>query len=167
MLQNCPFWCWSDCLYISLIIRSGTPINWLSSSYFWLFLIFCNWLQCWMIKVPPILWLLSLLPGWLVQGYLGDYYLLWAQAFCIFISAQNKLAHLFDTPHATTNLTYVTLLTWDYSVITWLLNNFEKISDSVLFLITAKKMWDILKMMYVNEKNPSRVFWDIRTPVWA
>ena len=38
-------------------------------------------------------------------------YLLWAQAFCIFIGAQNKLAHLFDTPHVTTNLTYVTLLT--------------------------------------------------------
>jgi len=34
----------------------------------------------------------------------------------------------------------------------------EKISDSVIFLTTAKKMWDTLKVMYENEKNPSRVF---------
>ena len=27
-----------------------------------------------------------------------------------------------------------------------------------MFLTTAKKMWDTLKVMYENEKNPSRVF---------
>jgi len=34
----------------------------------------------------------------------------------------------------------------------------EKISDSVMLLITTKKMWNTLKMMYENEKNPSMVF---------
>ena len=34
----------------------------------------------------------------------------------------------------------------------------EKISGSVMFLPTAKDMWDTLKIMYENEKNPSRVF---------
>ena len=34
----------------------------------------------------------------------------------------------------------------------------EKISDSVMFLPTAKEMWDTLKIMYGNEKNSSRVF---------
>ena len=34
----------------------------------------------------------------------------------------------------------------------------EKISGSVMFLTTAKDMWDTLKIMYGNEKNPSRVF---------
>jgi len=44
-------------------------------------------------------------------------------------------------------------------VTTWLLNNLEeKIGGSVMFLTTAKEVWDTLKVMYGNEKNPSRVF---------
>jgi len=34
----------------------------------------------------------------------------------------------------------------------------EKISGSVIFLTTAKKMWDTIKVMYGNEKNPLKVF---------
>jgi len=42
---------------------------------------------------------------------------------------------------------------------TWLLNSLEeKISNSVIFLTTAKEMWDTQKVMFGNEKNPSRVF---------
>jgi len=81
------------------------------------------------------------------------------QAFRIFIGAQNKLAHLLQSLPAATYLIYVTWLTGDYSVITWLPNSLEeKISYSVMFLTTAKEMWDTLKVMYENEKNPSRVF---------
>ena len=87
----------------------------------------------------------------------GFNYLLWAQAFRIFIGAQNKLAHLLQASHATTDPTAVTWLIRDYSVI-WLLNSLEEnISGSVMFLTTAKKMWNTLKVMYGN-KNPSRVF---------
>ena len=89
----------------------------------------------------------------------GSNYLLWAQVFHIFISAQNKLAHLLQSPPTDTDPTYVIWLTGDYSVMTWLLNNLEeKISGSVMFLHTVKKMWDTLKVMNENEKNPSRVF---------
>jgi len=42
---------------------------------------------------------------------------------------------------------------------TWLLNSMkEKISGNVMFLTIAKEMWDTLKAMHENEKNPSRVF---------
>jgi len=42
---------------------------------------------------------------------------------------------------------------------TWLFNSLEeKINGSVMFQITVKDMWDTLKMMYGNEKNPLRVF---------
>ena len=42
---------------------------------------------------------------------------------------------------------------------TWLLNILEeKITDSVMFLTTVKDMWNTLKVVYGNEKNPSRVF---------
>jgi len=69
-------------------------------------------------------------------------YLLWAQTFCIFIGAQNKLAHLLYSPSADTDPTYVTCLTGDCSVIPWLLNSLkEKNSGSVMLLTTAKEMW--------------------------
>jgi len=34
----------------------------------------------------------------------------------------------------------------------------EKISDNVMFVSTAKEMWNTLKVMYENKKNPSRIF---------
>jgi len=89
----------------------------------------------------------------------GSNYLLWAQAFRIFIGAQNKLAYLLQDSPATSDPTYVIWLTGDYSVMTWLFNSLkEKISGSVMFLTTAMEMCDTLKVMYDNEKNPSRVF---------
>jgi len=70
-----------------------------------------------------------------------------------------QLAHLLQNPLATSDLTYVTWLPRDYSMMTWLLISLEeKISGSVMFLTTAKEMWDTLKVIYGNEKNPSRVF---------
>jgi len=48
----------------------------------------------------------------------GSNYLLWAQAFRIFIGVKNKLAHLLQLPPADTDPTYVTSLTGDYSVMT-------------------------------------------------
>ena len=81
----------------------------------------------------------------------GSNYLLWAQAFYIFIGAQNKLAHLLQPPLTDTDPTYVTWLTGDYSVMIWLLNSLdEKISGSVMFLPTAKDIWDTLKVIYRN-----------------
>ena len=79
--------------------------------------------------------------------------------FRIVFGAQNKLAHLLQPPLAVTYSLYVTWLTGDYSVMTWLFNILEeKISGNVMFLTTAKKMWETLKVMYRNEKKPSRVF---------
>ena len=40
----------------------------------------------------------------------------------------------------------------------WLLSSIEeKVSGRVMFLTTGKEMWDTLKVMYGNDKNPSRV----------
>ncbi|KAL0317506.1 UNVERIFIED_CONTAM: hypothetical protein Sangu_2164900 [Sesamum angustifolium] len=42
---------------------------------------------------------------------------------------------------------------------TWLLNSMEEsVSANVMFLNTAKAMWDALHDMYSHEKNISRVF---------
>jgi len=39
---------------------------------------------------------------------------------------------------------------------TWLNCLEEKVSGSVIFLSIVKEMWDTLKAMHENEKNPSR-----------
>ena len=71
----------------------------------------------------------------------GSNYLLWAQAFCIFICAQNKAVHLLQPPPADTDLMYMTWITENYFVMIWFLNSLnEKISGSVMFLPTAKDM---------------------------
>ena len=71
----------------------------------------------------------------------GSNNLLWAQAFRIFIGAQNKSVHLLQPPLADTDLMYMTWLTENYFVMIWFLNSLnEKISGSVMFLPTAKDM---------------------------
>jgi len=45
-------------------------------------------------------------------------YLLWAQVFCIFIGAQNKLAHLLESSLAAADITYETWLSGDYCAVT-------------------------------------------------
>ena len=40
----------------------------------------------------------------------GSNHLLWAHTFCIFIGAQNKFAHLLESPPAVTDPTYTTWL---------------------------------------------------------
>ncbi|XP_020243477.1 uncharacterized protein LOC109821726 [Asparagus officinalis] len=72
---------------------------------------------------------------------------------------KSKLPHLLASPPPTSDPTYNSWLSSDYYVMTWLLNSMEtQISSSVMFLTTAKEMWDNLKIMYGNEKNVSRVF---------
>ena len=78
----------------------------------------------------------------------GSNYLLWARLY-IFISAQNKLTHLLESPPAATNPTYTMSLSEDYCVMTWLASNSlkKKISGSVMFLTIVKKMWDTMMIM--------------------
>jgi len=86
----------------------------------------------------------------------GSNYLLLVQTFHISISAQSKLTHLLQSPPTATDSTYATWFSGDYCVMTWLrlLNSLKvKISGSVMFLITVKKMWDTLKVMHENEKK--------------
>jgi len=89
----------------------------------------------------------------------GSNFLLWAQTFHIFIGAKSKLAHLLQSLPAATDPTYAIWIFGDYFVMSWFLNSLKvKMSGNVIFLTTTKEMWDTLKVIYENEKNPSRVF---------
>ena len=84
----------------------------------------------------------------------GSNYLLWVQAFHIFIGAQNKLAYLLQPLPVDTNLTYVTWLTGDYSVMTWLLNSLEeKISGTCMTRERRGQEFAVKVFLESNEKD--------------
>ena len=69
------------------------------------------------------------------------------------------MKHLTYAPPVTQVSVYANWLADDYCVMFWLLNSMEaKESVGVMFSYTAKKILDILKEMYANENNVSRVF---------
>ncbi|KAK4388462.1 hypothetical protein Sango_2452800 [Sesamum angolense] len=90
---------------------------------------------------------------------IGQNYILWSQAFNLFLGSQNKLHHILISPPPSTDDIFSTWQQADYSVMTWLLNSMEEsVSPNVMFLTTAKAMWDAFHDMYSHEKNISRVF---------
>ncbi|XP_042056533.1 uncharacterized protein LOC121801150 [Salvia splendens] len=89
----------------------------------------------------------------------GSNYMLWSRAFLLFLGSQKKKSHVQTAPPATTDANYDTWYADDYSVMTWLLNSLEPaISQNIMYLDSAKAMWDALREMFFNDKNVSRVF---------
>jgi len=89
----------------------------------------------------------------------GTNYLIWAQSFRLFVGAQKKMKHLTNALSNTQDSECADWLADDYCVIAWLVNSTDvKVSAGVMFLRTAKEIWDTLKEMYVNEKNIFIVF---------
>ncbi|KAK4402403.1 Retrovirus-related Pol polyprotein from transposon RE1 [Sesamum angolense] len=89
----------------------------------------------------------------------GQNYILWSQAFKLFLGSENKLHHILTSPPPSTDGIFSTWQQVDYSIMTWLLNSMEEsVSANIMFLTTAKAMWDALRDMYFHEKNISRVF---------
>jgi len=83
-------------------------------------------------------------------------YLLRAQSIRLFVSGQKKMKHLIEAFPDTQDYSW---LADDCCMITWLLNCMEvKVSVGVMFLHTAKYIWDTLTEMYANEKNISKMF---------
>lgn len=77
----------------------------------------------------------------------------------MFAGAQKKIGHLFDGLLDIKDPFYPDCLTHDCYIITWLLNSMEEtINSGLIFLMTAKEIWNILKEVYNNKKNISRIF---------
>jgi len=88
----------------------------------------------------------------------GSNYLLWAQVFVYLLALKQISSH--PSRSICYYRSYLCDLTyWRLFCDDMLLNSLEeKINGSIIFLTTAKEMWDTLKVMYGNKKNPSRVF---------
>ena len=82
-----------------------------------------------------------------------------SNAFTVFIGVQWKVKHITDAPPIAKDPTYDDWFAFDCGVISWLVNNMEpNIVLDVLFLTSAKMIWDMLKETYDHEKNISCVF---------
>ena len=88
----------------------------------------------------------------------GDNYLQWAQSVKVFLGAREKLSYILDDPPSSTEDTYKTWTKENYQVIAWLLNSIDSsVSHSVMFLSSAKGIWDSLHDIYSKSKKISRV----------
>ena len=66
--------------------------------------------------------------------------------FCLFVGSQEKLKHVAKDPPSKGTAIYDDYVASNCSVMTWLLSNMdEKVNASVMFLKTAKEIWDTLK----------------------
>ncbi|KAL0319505.1 UNVERIFIED_CONTAM: hypothetical protein Sangu_2106700 [Sesamum angustifolium] len=64
----------------------------------------------------------------------GQNYILWSQAFKLFLGSQNKLHHILTSPPPSNDAIFPTWQQADYSVMTWLLNSMEE--------STRKAQWE-------------------------
>jgi len=151
-------WSWSICftfLCVFLIIISNLL------AFYWLFLaISSDSLTGWDVRWYELL--LSLIFSHVIEVSVpktvlvtivklnGSNYLLWVHA-SVSSSVLRTSWLTSSSLHLLLQILYVTWLTGDYSVMIWFLYSLEKkISGSIIFLTTAKKIWDTMKVMYEN-----------------
>lgn len=76
----------------------------------------------------------------------GSNYLLWSRAFLLFLGSHKKCNHVLSGAPAKIDPKYEAWSANDGSVMTWLLNIMdESVGKNIMFLETAKAMWDALK----------------------
>ena len=85
---------------------------------------------------------------------LNDTNLLWAQSFR---QLAEEVEHITENPPVKSTTIYDDQVASDFSMMTLLDSMNKKVSASVMFLKTSKKIWDTLKKIYSNKQNISRV----------
>lgn len=94
----------------------------------------------------------------------GANYLVWAQSVKVFIASQMKERHLTDDPPDPFTTTWRAS---DSCVMVWLMNSMNiEITTDIMFLKTAKAIWNHVKYLYSYEQNLSRIG-DIYTQLFA
>ena len=87
----------------------------------------------------------------------GKNYLKWSQLIRTFLKGKGKLSHLLGT---CPKEMYPTFEAWDEEdslVMSWLWNSMvPEISDTIMFLTTAKDIWDAINLTYSKVREQHR-----------
>lgn len=79
----------------------------------------------------------------------GKNYLKWSQLIQTFLKGKGKLSHLLSIGPKESDPIYASWDEEDSLVMSWFWNSMiPEISDIVMFLTTAKEIWDVVKLTY-------------------
>jgi len=97
----------------------------------------------------------------------GKNYLKWAQLVRTFLKGKGKIRHLLGTGPSKEDPTFDAWDEHDAMVMSWLWNSMlTEISDSIMFLSTAKEIWDAVKETYSKVHDAARIY-EIKTKLSA
>ena len=89
----------------------------------------------------------------------GSNYLLWAQAMKVALGARKKLKYIESVAPAKDSKDYEDWVSENYVVMSWLWNSMEPtVCSSVMFLSSAKEIWESVHETFSMENNVSRVY---------
>lgn len=89
----------------------------------------------------------------------GKNYLKWAQLIRTVLKGKGKLSYLTGTGPAEGDPTFTAWDEEDSMIMAWLWNTMiPEISDTCMFLSTAKKIWDAIEQTYSKAKDVARVY---------
>lgn len=76
----------------------------------------------------------------------------------MFVISHKKKNQLIEDPPAPGSFGYGDWVAVDACIMTWLVNSMEpSISTGIIFMKTAKVIWDHLKELYANKRNISHI----------
>lgn len=89
----------------------------------------------------------------------GKNYLKWSQLVRTFLKGKGKLGHLLGTGPSKEDPKFDAWDEHDSMVMSWLWNSMlPEISDTVMFLNTAKEIWDAVKETYSKVHDAARIY---------
>nr|XP_027083707.1 uncharacterized protein LOC113706007 [Coffea arabica] len=93
----------------------------------------------------------------------GKNYLKWSQLVRIFLKGKGKLCHLLEIASDSETARFEAWEQEDSMIMSWLWNSMiPEISDTCMFLPTAKAIWDALHQTY-SKVNDAALIYDIKT----
>jgi hypothetical protein len=97
----------------------------------------------------------------------GKNYLKWSQLVRTFLKGRGKLSHLLGTGPSKDDPKFATWDEEDSMVMSWLWNSMlPEISDTCMFLGTAKEIWDAIQQTYSKVHDAAQIY-EIKTKISA
>lgn len=97
----------------------------------------------------------------------GKNYLKWSQLVRTFLKGRGKLSHLLGTGPSQEDPRFAAWDEQDSMVMSWLWNSMlPEISDTCMFLGTAKEIWDTIQQTYSKVNDAAQIF-EIKTKISA
>ena len=89
----------------------------------------------------------------------GRNYLKWSQVIRTYLKGKGKISHLLGTRPAKTDPKFVAWDEEDSMIVSWLWDSMEPaISDTCMFLNSAKEIWDYIQRTYSKARDAAQVY---------